>query len=149
MTNLINKLTKLAMIPIITGSLNGCRDGRESVETKFVYMNPEAYENTEIKYNADSNKIILPTNLVSYVGYTETYGNAKHPRKVSIGGQGAISGTGYDFNEDGVFDKLEKDNPNDNFTFTELEKILNEVKEKAKDVTDRNMISEKWEMKIK
>lgn len=144
MTNLKDKIKIGLAGLVLAGGLNSCKFETEKVETRWVYMNPEAYKNTQIKYNKDSTQIILPTNLVSYLGCTETYGNAKFPKIVSVGGQGAINGIGYDFNEDGIFDKLEKKNPNDNFTFTELEKILNEVKEKAKSVVDQDMISESF-----
>ena len=146
MKTIINKILGIGALGL---ALAGCSKKFEKCETKWIYMNPESYKNTEVKYNADSTQIILPTNIVSYIGSTETYGNAKHPRIVSIGGQGRINGVGYDFNEDGIFDKLEKSNPTDNFTFIELEKTLNKVKEKAKNITDRNMISESEVLKNK
>lgn len=48
----LKNILKLAMIPILAGSLNGCKFETEKVETRWVYLNPEAGKNTEIKYNS-------------------------------------------------------------------------------------------------
>lgn len=52
MTNLINKLTKLAMIPILAGSLNGCADHKE-------YHFDGNIGNENVLFYEDFNKNIL------------------------------------------------------------------------------------------
>lgn len=120
-------------LPIILalGLLSGCGSARmETVETRYVFLNPEADQEQAVHY--EGKNIILPVSLVTAVGETITYGSAKHPRKVSVGGNYPVKGTGYDYNEDGIFDRLEKRSPHDTLSMADLERALNMVKERAK-----------------
>ena len=94
------------------------------------FLNPESYKNRTIK--VEGKDTILPVNVVSYLGSAEYWDGSQNPRQVSIGGQGPLNGAAYDFNEDGIFDKIEKRDQTDSFTLKELEKALTDIVEMTK-----------------
>lgn len=124
---MIRRLFGLSAAILLSSALAGCN--REKVETRYTTFTQDPTPMVVKKEGVDT--VIFPTSLVSAIGWTETYGDSKYPQYVTVGGDVPIRGSGYDFNGDGKLDRLEKENPEDTFTFNELEKTLIEVRERA------------------